>query len=95
MDLDRQGVRISVAGKIHDPADAERAHAAGADMVALGRAAILHHDYPSRLAANAAWKPVRPPVSRAYLIQEGLSEPFIRYMHNWPDFVSEEARSAP
>jgi 2,4-dienoyl-CoA reductase-like NADH-dependent reductase (Old Yellow Enzyme family) len=88
MELDRKQVRIGVAGKIHDPVDAERALAQGADFVILGRVAILHHDYPQRLAADATFTPNRPPVSAAYLTQEGLSPPFIHYMHNWPDFVA-------
>jgi 2,4-dienoyl-CoA reductase-like NADH-dependent reductase (Old Yellow Enzyme family) len=88
MELDRKDVRIGVAGKIHDPADAERVLSQGADFAILGRAAILHHDYPHRLAADAAFKPNHPPVSAAYLAQEGLSPPFIQYMHNWPDFVA-------
>ena len=88
MELERKQVRIGVAGKIHDPADAERVLAQGADFVILGRVAILHHDYPQRLAADPAFKPNRPPVTVTYLSQEGLSPPFIHYMHNWPDFVA-------
>jgi 2,4-dienoyl-CoA reductase-like NADH-dependent reductase (Old Yellow Enzyme family) len=88
MELDRKQVRLGVAGKIHDPADAQRALDEGADFVILGRAAILHHDYPQRLAADAGFTPVRPPVTPAYLANEGLSPPFIQYMHNWPDFVT-------
>ena len=90
MDLERKGVQIGVAGKLHDPADLERVLALGADFVILGRVAILHHDYPRRLAADAAFIPVRPPVTRGYLRDEGLSEPFVRYMGNWPGFVASE-----
>ena len=87
MELDRKGVRIGVAGKIHDPAEAESVLAQGADFAIFGRVAILHHDYPSRYRADAAFMPNRPPVTAAYLDSEGLSPPFIQYMHNWPDFV--------
>jgi len=45
MDLERKGVQVGVAGKIHDPADAERVLELGADFAILGRVAILHHDY--------------------------------------------------
>lgn len=87
--LQRKGVPVGVAGKIHDPADAERAMEMGADFVLLGRVAILHHDYPARLAADSGFKPVRPPVTRAYLAGEGLSPPFVGYMAGWKGFVSD------
>jgi 2,4-dienoyl-CoA reductase-like NADH-dependent reductase (Old Yellow Enzyme family) len=87
-ELDRKGVRIGVAGKIHDPKDAERVLEMGADFAILGRVAILHHDYPKRFAKDPSFRAVQPPVARAYLQQEGLSEPFIRYMQNWAGFVA-------
>ncbi|HEX7478962.1 MAG TPA: NADH:flavin oxidoreductase [Polyangiales bacterium] len=94
MDLERKGVRLGVAGKIHDPAEAEQVLALGADFAILGRVAILHHDYPSLLAANPAFRPKRPPVTRAYLANEGLSEHFVRYLGNWPGFVANEDEGA-
>lgn len=94
MDLERKQVAVGVAGKIHDPADAERALAAGADFVLLGRVAILHHDYPARLQADPAFVPRRPPVTAKYLGAEGLSEPFIRYMSGWKGFVEAPAEAA-
>jgi len=89
MDLDRKGVKLGVAGKLHDPSDAERVLSQGADFPILGRAAIIHHDYPQRYAADPEWKPLRPPIPRAHLAAEGLSEAFLRYMGNWPGFVGE------
>ena len=82
-------VPVGVAGKIHDPADALRVLDAGADLPVLGRVAILHHDYPNRLAADADFEPVRPPVSPDYLANEGLSSAFIGYMHRFPGFVDD------
>ncbi len=90
-DLDRKGVPVGVAGKIHNPADAQRALEHGADFVLLGRVAILHHDYPTQLQSNSGFTPRRPPVSRAYLANEGLSPTFINYMGNWKGFVADEA----
>ncbi len=84
-----RAVPLAVAGKIHDPADAERVLALGADVVALGRVAILHHDYPQRLAADTDFTPNRVPVTREYLSGEGLSEPFIDYMAGWKGFVAD------
>ena len=82
-------VPVGVAGKIHDPADAVRVMEAGADLAILGRVAILHHDYPNRLAADSDFEPVRPPVSRQYLADEGLSPAFVEYMNRWPGFIAD------
>jgi 2,4-dienoyl-CoA reductase-like NADH-dependent reductase (Old Yellow Enzyme family) len=82
-------VPIGVAGKIHDPADIDAVLAAGADFPILGRVAILHHDYPERLHADSSFTPVRPPVSRRHLSDEGLSDSFIDYMNNWRGFVED------
>ena len=91
-ELDRGAVRLGVAGKIRTPQDAERTLAAGADWVMLGRAAIVHHDFPDRYRADSRFVPVETPVTRAYLASEGLSEAFIDYMAGWKGFVSDEPR---
>lgn len=54
-----------VAGKIYEPADALQALALGADFAILGRVAIVHHDYPSRLAADPTFAPLPMPVAAA------------------------------
>jgi 2,4-dienoyl-CoA reductase-like NADH-dependent reductase (Old Yellow Enzyme family) len=95
MDLDRKGVKLGVAGKLHDPADAARVRQSGADFVILGRAAILHHDYPNKLLADPAFIPHRPPVTRAYLRSEGLSAAFIDYMGTWSGFMVSDAAEQP
>ncbi len=46
-DLDRGEVRLATAGKIDTPEVARQCMQAGADFVVLGRAAILHHDFPN------------------------------------------------
>jgi 2,4-dienoyl-CoA reductase-like NADH-dependent reductase (Old Yellow Enzyme family) len=88
-ELDRKGVRLGVAGKIRTPADAERVLAAGVDWVMLGRAAILHHDFPNRYQSNPDFSPVEIPVSCEHLAAEGLSEKFVAYMQTWKGFVEE------
>lgn len=90
---DPQGrhVPLGVAGKLHDPADVQRALDLGADIAVLGRVAILHHDYPNRLQADAEFVPNRPPVTRDYLAGEGLTPAFVGYMNNWKGFVSTSA----
>ncbi len=90
-DLPRGETRLGVAGKIRTPAEAEAAINAGVDWIMLGRAAILHHDFPNLYAADKRFEPVENPVARAHLEQEGLSEKFITYMAGWPGFVEAEA----
>lgn len=87
-DLDRGSVRLGAAGKIMTAEESARCLAAGLDLVVIGRAAILHHDYPRRVAADPAFRPTPTPVPREYLRQEGLSETFVGYMRNWKDFVA-------
>lgn len=89
-ELERGEVRLGVAGKIRTPVEAERALAAGADWIMLGRAAILHHDFPSRYQDDASFSPVEIPVSKEHLVAQGLSDKFIVYMSNWKGFVAEE-----
>lgn len=86
-ELDRGNVRLGVAGKIARPQDAQHCLAAGCDFVLLGRAAILTHDFPNRLAADPAFEPVTIPVTAAYLNEQGLSDRFVEYMGQWKGFV--------
>ena len=85
-DLERGEVRLGVAGKVTSPAVAAQMLEAGADYVLIGRAAILHHDFPER-ARDRGFEPTPLPVSRDYLRHEGLSPTFVEYMNNWPGFV--------
>jgi 2,4-dienoyl-CoA reductase-like NADH-dependent reductase (Old Yellow Enzyme family) len=88
-ELPRGRTRLAVAGKLYSAADAQRAIDAGADIAVLGRAAILHHDFP-RLAKDDAQFVMRDlPVSPETLKSEGLSDSFVGYMRNWPGFVTE------
>lgn len=87
-ELDRGNVRLGVAGKLRTPAKALECLEAGCDFVLIGRAAILHHDFP-RKAQNPAFEPATLPVTRDYLAQEGLSDTFQNYMANWPGFVAD------
>jgi 2,4-dienoyl-CoA reductase-like NADH-dependent reductase (Old Yellow Enzyme family) len=88
--LERGGVRIGVAGKIMSADDARRVIAAGADIAIVGRAAILHHDFPQRVRADPAFASVPLPVTAEYLRNEGLGTAFVRYMGNWKGFVQAE-----
>lgn len=86
-ELQRGQVLLGTAGKIHTPGQARACIDAGADFVLLGRAAILHHDFPQRVAANPDFQPVQPPVTADYLRSEGLGEAFVKYMSGWKGFV--------
>ena len=89
-ELPRGQTRLGVAGKIASGDDAAKALEEGADFAIIGRAAILHHDFPKRVANDPHFKPIALPVTRAYLASEGLSPNFITYMQNWKGFVAEE-----
>lgn len=86
-DLPRGAVRLAVAGKIMTPGQAAAALEAGADCVMIGRAAILHHDFPRLAHGDPGFKPIGLPVSPAYLRDQGLGDAFVTYMGNWPGFV--------
>ncbi len=89
-ELDRHDTRLGVAGMIRTPQDAVAAMDAGADWIMLGRAAILHHDFPLRFADNPEFAPVELPVTRDYLAGEGLSPRFVDYMKmGWPDYIAD------
>lgn len=90
-ELPRGEVRLGAAGKIMSAQDARDVMALGFDFPILGRAAILHHDFPKRVATDANFASRATPVSEIYLDAEGLSAPFIKYMRNWPGFVAEPA----
>ena len=69
---------------------------AGADFAILGRAAILHHDYPQLFAADPGLHADPDPGDpRAHLAAERLSPGFIEPMNNWKGFVAaDEAAEA-
>ena len=85
--LPRGQTPLGVAGKITTGAAVADCFAAGVDYVPIGRAAVLHHDFPRKIADDAAFEPIALPASRAHLAAEGLSPPFVEYMNNWPGFV--------
>lgn len=88
-ELDRGNVRLGVAGKIMSAATARECLTNGADYVLIGRAAILHHDYPQKVAADPDFKPVALPVTREHLRGERLGPAFIEYMNTWKGFVAQ------
>jgi 2,4-dienoyl-CoA reductase-like NADH-dependent reductase (Old Yellow Enzyme family) len=89
LDLNFKNVKLTVAGKIGSTSDCIELLNNGVDFVTLGKAAILHHDFPQMAMQNLDFQSIGLPVSREYLKKQGLSAPFIKYMQRWDGFVSE------
>ncbi len=87
-ELDRGEVPLGAAGKIMSGADAAACLDAGADFVVIGRAAVLHHDFPLEVEADPAFRAVATPVTEEYLRNEGLGPALIEYMRRWEGFVA-------
>lgn len=87
-DIPRGNTRLGVAGKIMGAKQALECMDAGVDFVLLGRAAILHHDFPEQVRANPDFHAIATPVTREHLRQEGLGEAFVNYMATWSGFVT-------
>ncbi len=90
-DLDFKEVQLTVAGKIRNGSDVKKILESKVDFVTIGRAAILHHDFPTKVIANPDFTSNKPPVSKDYLRKEGLSDNFITYMQRWKNFVENDS----
>lgn len=86
--LPRGAARLGAAGKIISGPVAQRSIESGLDFAVIGRAAIVHHDFPKRVAADPGFSRIALPVSRDYLRAEGLAPSFIDYMTSYKDFVA-------
>ncbi len=81
-------VAVIACGGMWTRGDADAAIARGAELIALGRAAILNPDWP-RDSADPAWQPKRPPITRAELAERAVSPTFVGYLTRWKDFVAD------
>ena len=88
--LDPGDSRLTVAGHVRDGATVHRVLDAGIDVATIGRAAILHHDFPERVIADPGFEPVETPVTPEHLAGEGLSPVFAEYMRSWEGFVTDD-----
>ena len=87
-EINREGKKLTVAGKIFSYEDIEILAQNNVDFFCLGRAAILDHQFPKRLKKMGYdFDAYSAPVSRNHLSSEGLSEKFIDYMSTWKNFV--------
>lgn len=87
-DLDRHGVRVGAAGKLHTAQQARDVLDRGADFVLLGRAAILHHDFPAQVRRDPAFASLRLPVTEQHLQEQGVGPAFVDYLRTWRGFVA-------
>ena len=79
-------VALVVAGSIWTPADAEAQRALGADIVALGKVAILNPDWPTQARAPG-YQPERGPLTPAELRDRAISDRFIAYLRRFKGMV--------
>lgn len=86
--IPRHGTLLGVSGKIRTPQDVAEAYNRGGDFIILGRAGIIHHDFPNQMMADPAFSPMPNPVPADHLRAEGLSETFVNYMRTWQGFVA-------
>lgn len=81
-------VPVMAAGGIWTPQDARQVMELGADLVAIGQAAIYNPDWAAH-AAEQNWEPGRPPLTVGQLAQVGVTTPFAEYLRaGWPGSVA-------
>jgi 2,4-dienoyl-CoA reductase-like NADH-dependent reductase (Old Yellow Enzyme family) len=81
-------VRLLACGGVWTRGDADALLARGADLIAVGRAAIANRDWPRRVK-DPAWEPRRPPLTAVELRERRLGEAFIGYLRRWKGFVTD------
>ena len=86
-DLPRKGVLLGAAGKLYSTSDCEEAIDRGLDFVSIGRAAIVHSNFPNLALGSSDFRMLDLPVTREHLAKQGLGSRFIEYMSNWEGFV--------
>ena len=88
-EIDRKKILLTVAGNIRTGEDVNKIISSNVDFVTIGRAAILHHDFPNRVLMDNNFIPISTPSSKEHLRQEGLSDKFIEYLKVFKGFVEE------
>ena len=79
---------LFTAGHIWDRKDAQQVLDLGADVIALGRAAILNPNWPKDIV-DPNWQPQRLPTTAAYLATVGLQPVFINRLRPRPGFMAD------
>ena len=88
-ELNFKDVLLTVAGNIRTGQNVNDIVNSGVDFVTVGRAAILHHDFPVKIMENPNFNPIDLPAPKSHLRKEGLSEKFIDYLKFFKGFVEE------
>lgn len=86
--LTRGSAKLGVAGNIRSTRDVQQCLDVGVDFALIGRAAILHHDFPEHVRRNPDFIARSLPIPRADLALQGAGEKFIDYLAGWDNFVS-------
>ena len=87
--LPRGSTKLGVAGKLYSSRDCFKALEQGADFPIIGRAALLHYDFPKQVENDPEFHAAVLPVSREYLAEQRLGPKFIEYMSKWANFVKD------
>lgn len=87
LSLDFKDVKWTVSGKIDSALKTHELLSKGIDFLTIGRAGILHHDFPLKVINDPKFQSVDLPVSENYLKGEGLGPVFMEYMKKWKGFV--------
>jgi len=81
-------VAVIAAGGVYSRDDAAAVADLGADIVAVGRAAIVDPDWPTHVIVGGR-EPKRPPVSADDLAAVDVGPAFVRYLHRFKGFIAE------
>lgn len=79
-------VKIASAGGILTRDDAGKTEASGADLVVLGRASIVHPDWPT-VSKIEDFIPISPPWDPDYLSQIAIGPKFLQYLNRFPGLI--------
>jgi 2,4-dienoyl-CoA reductase-like NADH-dependent reductase (Old Yellow Enzyme family) len=82
-------VPLLAAGGVWSRADAEALLDRGADAVALGKAAILHPDWPLEAERDPSYSPRRGPMTPAELAERAVGPRFMGYLRRFQGLVAE------
>lgn len=80
-------IAIIAAGGIWSVDEALRTMQRGADVISLGRAAVLNPAWPDE-AKQPGYEPKRPPMAPEELVARDVSPIFVDYLRRWPGFVA-------